>query len=210
MKSQVDAVLLAGGLSTRYGQPKATVSWRGRTLSEHVLAALPDQTGKTILVLRNPSDPIPITTDLLTHDNPSAPEGPLRGLIAGLECCETELAWCLACDIPGVIPDVLEQLVAHYQPGDVAVVPVWQGHLQPTCALYSVAALPALIKASAGGVHSLQGALRSLDFREMSEETVRKIDPHGFSFHNVNRPEDLISLEKSFSATSQKQEQTND
>ncbi len=45
----IDAVLL-GGLSQRFGRPNATAKWRGRTLAEHVLAALPESVGTTVML----------------------------------------------------------------------------------------------------------------------------------------------------------------
>jgi molybdopterin-guanine dinucleotide biosynthesis protein A len=190
----IDAVLLAGGLSQRFGRPKAVAMWRGHSLAEHVLAALPESVGKTVLVLRDPADPVPVKTDVLTHDNPVDPEGPLRGIVAGLRCCTAPLAWGLACDMPGLVPGVLDLLVREYQPGDAAVVPVWEGRRQPLCALYHVDAVAGLAVALDQGIHSLQGALKTVEFRELPEDLIRTVDPDGLSFHNVNTPEDLVSL----------------
>jgi len=168
--------------------------WRGRSLAEHVLAALPESVGTTVLVLRDPADPVPVKTDILTHDNPADPEGPLRGVVAGLRCCTAKMAWGLACDMPGLMPEVLNLLVREYRPGDAAVVPVWKGRRQPLCALYHVDAVAGLASALEQGIHSLQGALKTTGFREVSEDLIRAVDPAGLSFHNVNTPEDLASL----------------
>lgn len=202
----VDAVLLAGGASRRYGRPKAEAAWRGRTLAEHVLDALPDRTGRTVLVLRAEGDPVPVATDALTHDPPGSPAGPLHGVIAGLRACAAPLAWVLACDLPGLGTPLLEMLAAAHRPGDAAVVPVWNGRQQPLCALYEVAAADALEAAARDGVRSVRGALETIAPRFLAEDEVRAADPLGLSFHNVNSPADLESLDRILAGATQNPE----
>ena len=192
----VDTVLLAGGLSQRFGRPKAGAEWRGSTLAARVLSARPACPGRTVLVLRAEDDPRPVSADVVTWDDPADPPGPLRGVIAGLRACNAEWAWVTACDLPGLTPAVLTLLRAEARPGDDVVVPEWDGREQPLCALYAVSAAEGLAAALADGERSLAGALKRLSVRRLPQERIRSVDPAGTSFVNVNRPEDLALLEQ--------------
>ena len=93
----VAAVVLAGGLSSRFGADKSRATWRGRSLAEHVLGSLPAERAQTIVVLRDDQAPDAWPGAQVVRDDPALPEGPLRGVIAGLRACATPLAWIVAC-----------------------------------------------------------------------------------------------------------------
>jgi molybdopterin-guanine dinucleotide biosynthesis protein A len=187
----VTAIVLCGGRSTRFGSDKGLAVWRGRRLVDHVLAGLPDERAGTILVLRGDQDRGPWPAAPVARDAAGDPEGPLRGVIGGLEACPTEWAWVVACDQPRVQAALLRALCAAAAPATGIIVPVWQGRLQPLTGLYRAAAAPRLKQAREAGRRSLIGALETVGFRRFPEERCRLSDPRGLGFLNVNRPTDL-------------------
>lgn len=193
----VTGIVLAGGLSTRFGSDKSRASWRGRSLLEHVLAGLPDERTETLVVLRGEQDPGEWPDLRVVHDDPGLGAGPLRGVIAGLAACTTEWAWIVACDQPLVSANLLRGLRADARPGCLAVVPVWQGRLQPLHALYATAGLAHLRDRTAAGEQSLIAALTAGDLQILDETACRALDPTGHAFINVNRPEHLAELDRS-------------
>ena len=192
----VTAIVLAGGLSTRFGSDKARATWRDRELVAHVLARLPDERAETLLVLREEQAAGEWPGVRLVHDDPERGAGPLRGVIAGLAACTTDWAWIVACDQPLLAPDLLRGLRADARPGCLAVVPTWQGRLQPLHALYAASGLAHLRARADAGEQSLVAALAAGNLQIFDEAACCAFDPAGRAFVNVNRPEDLADLDR--------------
>lgn len=189
------AVILAGGRSTRFGRDKGLVTWRGRRLVDHVLDRLPVERDGTVLVIRQEQDDGAWPGITTVHDDPERNEGPLRGVIRGLAACQTGWAWVVACDQPLVSADLLLGLHKALLPDDHALLPEWNGRLQPLTGLYAVQAGPLLAELETGGEQSLIGALKTIGFRVFAEEDCRRFDQRGAGFLNINRPEQFTELE---------------
>ena len=97
----------------------------------------------------------------------------------------------MACDLPGILPTVLEALAVARTPDALGVIPEWGGRIQPLCALYSRAALPVLREAAEAGSRSVVGALDHPGFQRFDEIRSRELDPEGRSFININTPDAL-------------------
>ncbi len=191
----VTAVILAGGRSTRFGCDKGLVTWRGRSLVDHVLERLPSGRAETVLVLRQDQDTGSWPDVTIVHDDPDLGDGPLRGVVAGLAACRTTWAWVVACDQPLVSAPLLVGLLESATPDDRVVIPEWNGRLQPLTGLYAVTAGPLLAKCASSRALSLITALNKIGHRVFAEEQCRKFDPDGAGFLNINRPEQLAQLE---------------
>lgn len=192
---ETTAILLAGGRSTRFGEDKGRAEWRGRTLLEHVADGLPGERAETMLVVREEqAEEYRAAGISLVHDDPSLPDGPLRGVISGLRACETAWAWIVACDQPLVRPALLAGLLGAAD--DRPVIPEWGGRLQPLTALYPAEYAYDLADFAAAGERSLIGALVRAGHLEFEEDACRGFDPDGRSFLNVNTPEQLAEIEK--------------
>ena len=194
-RTDVTAVILAGGRSTRFGSDKGLAVWRGRRLVDHVLDRLPLARYSTVLVIRREQDDGAWPGVAIVHDDPTRDEGPLRGVIRGLAACTTTWAWVVACDQPLVSADLLLALRKSVLSDDRALIPVWNDHLQPLAGLYAVQSGPMMAECSAGGEQSLLGALKTLGFRVFTEKNCRRYDPRGAGFSNINRPAQLARLE---------------
>jgi molybdopterin-guanine dinucleotide biosynthesis protein A len=191
----VTAVILAGGLSIRFGSDKGLATWRGRRLVDHVLERLPHDRADTILVLRREQDEGSWPGVTIVHDNLELGDGPLRGVVGGLAVCHTRWAWVVACDQPLVRADLLSGLLEAASPDDRALIPEWGGRLQPLTGLYAVASSPLLAECASAGSLSLITALERIGYRVFAEEECRRYDRPGAGFLNINRPEHLAQLE---------------
>jgi len=189
------AVILAGGRSTRFGSDKGLATWRGRHLVDHVLDRLPAERDGTVLVIREEQNDGAWPDVTIVHDDPDRNEGPLRGVIRGLAACRTDWAWIVACDQPLISADLLLALQESILPGDQALLPEWNGRLQPLTGMYAVKSGPLLAERETGGEQSLIGALKTVGFRVFTEEQCRRHDPRGVGFLNINRPEQFTELE---------------
>jgi molybdenum cofactor guanylyltransferase len=191
------AVILAGGRSRRFGAVKAHASWKGLRLVDHVVDALPCALDAMVLVLRADQDGARWPVARRVHDDARLPEGPLRGLIVGLEACETPWNFVVACDLPGLRTPLLRALRAAATDDVDAVVPRWHGRLQPLCAVYARRAVTCLRSSLLAGEGAVVRAIDGLRVLEFDEDRCRRHDCEGASFVNVNRTGDLLALDES-------------
>ncbi|MGO9310077.1 MAG: molybdenum cofactor guanylyltransferase, partial [Spirochaetia bacterium] len=117
--------------------------------------------------------------------------GPLMGLYSGLKASESEMNFVTAVDTPLVADALVRHLVDIGESCD-ARVPMWEGRAEPLCAVYSRRCL--------GAIESVLEQGRIIAFFPLiracfvEEPTVRKLDPRGLSFFNVNTPADYEAL----------------
>ncbi|MEJ7766157.1 MAG: molybdenum cofactor guanylyltransferase [Acidimicrobiales bacterium] len=165
--------MLAGGLGTRFGRPKATVVLDGQTLVVRAVAALAPHCGRVVVVGR-PEVPLPVAS----IDDRPGPDCPLNALATGLAAVEADEVLVLACDLPAAAP-VLSRLVTA---PSVAVDP--EGRAQPLCARYpraaALATAESLLAAGERRLLPLLGLLRAVPVIATTAE-----------LHNVTVPSDL-------------------
>ncbi|MEW5702554.1 MAG: molybdenum cofactor guanylyltransferase [Candidatus Zixiibacteriota bacterium] len=195
-------IVLAGGLSTRWGCSKADVTWRGQTLLSHVVERLRTVSSEVIAVARREQQTSHWPVDRVVHDDPTLPAGPLRGIVGGLGACRTSLAFVLSCDTPGVHPALLMALRDRLTPGGLGVMAEWDDRIQPLVALYAIAARRPLEDSLRRGEQSPTRALATLPLRILSASECRDVDPLGLSFMNLNTPGDLARLESTLVSAS--------
>lgn len=183
----------AGGQSSRMGTDKGLVPLRGRPMIEHVRAAVEDF-GDEILVTTNQPDDYRFL-DLPLHSDRNPAAGALEGLRTALAAASREQVLVVACDLPFLRSRLLRELTAEPFPADVRI-PEWEGRLQPLCALYRRSCLaPVEAALEAGDMHMI-AFHRQVQVEVVAEETVRRLDPGGVSFFNVNTPQELKQAER--------------
>jgi len=193
---QVTAVILAGGGSTRMGRDKAAIEVAGRTLLQRVIDAAAEAADQTVVVLApgqslpplEPRGPLRLTTDAV------ADQGPLSGLLAGLEVVEGDVALVIACDQPFVRPALLRMLTTQAAEAP-AVLPMFDGRPQPLCAAVRTDQTPLLREAYARGGRAAS-ALADLPGAVLLPPAVwHAADAEGVSFIGANTPDDLVRCE---------------
>jgi molybdenum cofactor guanylyltransferase len=212
MIADCTAIILAGGDSQRMGSDKANLVLDGRSLLQSVTAIMRLVFPEVILSVRQPR---PETGLPQVCDDPSY-AGPLAGLASGLAAAETPWVFAVACDMPFVVPEVIELLGKYrfkplpaspcqgrriHLPPDKgglrgvcfqAVVPVVQGYPQPLAAFYARNCLD-VIRAhlDSGGKNSLQAVLERLDVCYVDEAEMLAVDPGLRSFFDLDTPQDV-------------------
>jgi molybdopterin-guanine dinucleotide biosynthesis protein A len=185
------ALILAGGDSRRMGQDKAGLVLDGRTLLEHVTAAMREVFPKVIVSVRQ----LRAGVDAPQVCDEVEASGPLAGLIAGLTQVDTPWVFAVACDMPFITPAVVKGLAA-LRATHRAVVPVVDGHPQPLAAFYAAAALPLMRANLAAGERSLRRLLEKLDVCYVNEKELRAFDPALRSFFDLDTPQDFQAAKK--------------
>ena len=116
--------------------------------------------------------------------------GPVAGLAVGLAAVTRPLAFAVSCDAPFVDPLVVAHLVAQCQPPYAAVVPLWEGRLQPLHAVYRADNAPLLRQLLAEGRRRPVDLFAEVPTLELPEAEIRALDPDGLTFMNTNTPEE--------------------
>ncbi|MBV8894468.1 MAG: molybdenum cofactor guanylyltransferase [Acidobacteria bacterium] len=191
----INGYVMAGGLSSRMGSPKAAVILGDQTLLDSAIATLTQFTGSLpVIVVRSHSvinfqipDGLEILEDDATEDDPRAP---IFGVRAVLKKCDKEWATILAVDLPFVTAELLNKLSSSRSQGIDAVVATQpDGFPQVLCALYRCEAMILEVENALGRSDiSIRGALpegRTL-FVEFGPDQ-GGVDP----LSNLNTPEDV-------------------
>ena len=181
------AIILAGGKSSRMGRPKALLSFGGEPLVAHLVRSLKQSFDK-IIVVAAPEQELPdLPVTLVRDDLPF--RGPVGGIYYGLKAAAEEVAFVTSCDAPFLNRSLISFLTARISHYDV-VVPYWQGRFQPLHAVYRTKAVPLLaeqLERNELRPVALFDRVRTL---RIHEDEIRRFDPGGRSFINVNTPED--------------------
>jgi molybdenum cofactor guanylyltransferase len=187
------AIVLAGGRSSRMGTPKALLAFDGQPLIIHVVSTLQRLFGEVVVVAAPGQDlpPMPVT---LVRDE-VAHQGPVGGLCYGLRAATGDVCFVTSCDSAFLNPSLVSHLVSRIAEHDV-VVPRWEGRFQPLHAVYRRSVLPLLEGQLARGELRPVFLFDKVQTLQIDEDEIRRCDPEGLSFFNMNTPEDYEEARK--------------
>ena len=199
-KTQLSAIVLAGGLSSRMGQDKALIE-----IDQVPLLS------KICQVALQCADPVYVVTPWVERyravvdrqvqfiqevplsnepNEPDKPNGSLVGFVQGLAIVQTEWVLLLACDLPGLRGEILQDWAARLSKveGAIALLPKNpEGYWEPLCGFYRQDCLPSLQAYIATGKRSFQGWLAQQPVQAVQELLVSDRQ----MLLNCNTPEDL-------------------
>jgi molybdopterin-guanine dinucleotide biosynthesis protein A len=181
------AIILAGGKSSRMGQPKALVTFDGQPLIAHLVRSLRKVFGEVIIVAAPEQELPELRATLVRDERPF--QGPVGGIYYGLRAAGEESAFVTSCDAPFLNLSLIRFLAAQISHVDV-VVPYWENRFQPLHAVYRTSLAPLLADQLERGELrpvTLFERVRTLRIRE---DQIRRFDADGLSFLNMNTPED--------------------
>jgi molybdopterin-guanine dinucleotide biosynthesis protein A len=186
---KLTGLLLAGGLSSRMGQDKATLLIDGQPLWARQLALL-RQLNLEAVVVSARTMPNWIPTDIeVWRDSPPS-RGPLSGLAAALTSMKTSHLLALAVDLPRLTAEHFRKLLGLAETGR-GVIPFNQGHFEPLAAIYPKQGAPLAEDALQRCDFSLQSFAAALKQQELISEYVVPPEERDL-YRNLNKPEDLF------------------
>lgn len=181
------AVILAGGKSSRMGSPKALLRFENDPLILHLArklnAIFPD-----LVIVAAPGQDLPAVPGKIVRDE-VAYQGPVGGIFYGLRASVGEFSFVTSCDVPFLSTELVAYLVSLIEDHDV-VVPYWQDRFQPLCAVYRASVIPVLEDQLERGELRPIYLYDKVRTRRVGEEEIRRFDPDGLSFFNMNSPEE--------------------
>ncbi len=131
--------LLAGGQSRRMGRDKALLPFHGRPLAAH-LADVLAQVASPVTLLGPAERYAALGLPVLEDRRPDC--GPLAGLETALAATGQDWNLFVACDMPHVTPEALQNLLVAATGNDAAVARSADGRIHPLLAVYHRKLLP--------------------------------------------------------------------
>lgn len=196
---QFMGILLSGGASRRFGEPKAFYQYNGQPLFSYSLQSLKSQTEKIIIISRPDQEKVyrqATDTDVVVMNDDPAYKGmgPLAGLYTAMSHYLSEWYIVLPCDTPFIDDDLIRYLKNHLSNKDPCdgVVPFANGYKQPLIAIYHRRLLPNIR-------HLLEtGSLRLDRLLQLANIHLVYPEKDGFSsrlFENINTKQQIENVE---------------
>ena len=196
MLRNVTGVILAGGLSRRFGANKALAPWGGKKLVEHMEAKLSPLFPEVLVLAKNRGDygflrgaNVRVEADLLPENHP------LGGIFSALSLAGTKSVFVCGCDMPLLDPELVRRLWKAGRRHDAAV-PVWNLRLEPLCGIYSKNCAPAIDAMLREGCFKIQELFNRVRTRFFLHEEVQAVDPAGLSFMDIDTRRDFKRVGK--------------
>jgi molybdopterin-guanine dinucleotide biosynthesis protein A len=182
------------------GQDKRFLKVQGVPLLAWVLERLRPLVSELIVVAPDPERLSGFEARVVSDRYPG--KGVLAGLHAGLSAARGEWAYVLAGDMPLLNAALLQAMVDQTDGGSCdVVVPRWDGWLEPLHALYRPAVCaPAAENALLDGQRRIVAFYPDTRVCVMPEAEIRRHDPDGDSFFNVNTPEEWAVAQRRLQA----------
>jgi molybdopterin-guanine dinucleotide biosynthesis protein A len=180
------AIVLAGGRSSRMGQPKASLDFGGVPILTRIVTELKKRFAEIVVVADSESK---VSLQVKVIRDETAFQGPSDALRRGLDAMTNEIAFACSCDLPLLNSGVAASIVAMLENFDAAI-PLIGERLQPLHAAYRKRCASALASMAARGESRLSAIADAVNTIRIGELQLRAIDAQLTSFINVNTPED--------------------
>jgi molybdopterin-guanine dinucleotide biosynthesis protein A len=188
----ISGVILAGGKSTRMGQNKAVMEIGGKRLIDRLAEGLAEIFPEVIIVANVPdlydSLGVKVVPDLIPE------KGSLGGIYTATATARHPWAFVMACDMPFFNPGLIRYLATLTHDCDV-VIP-YTDDWEPLHALYAKTCLPPMERMIHSGQLKIVRFFPHVRVRRVDREELSPYDPHGFSFFNMNTPEEFARAEE--------------
>ena len=183
----VSGVVLAGGMSSRYGKNKALVEFQGIPLIERVLGVMRPIFRHVIIITNTPDEyshlKLPMYQDIIKD------LGPLGGIFTGLQVIPNS-GFFVACDMPFLNQALIRHMVGIKADFDL-VVPRISGYMEDLHSLYGKGCERKIESLINSGIYQVFRFFDEVSIRYVEEDEVRMFDPDLRSFFNINSPEAL-------------------
>jgi molybdopterin-guanine dinucleotide biosynthesis protein A len=190
----VTGVVLAGGRASRMGgRDKAFAAVDGEPIAVRTIRLFRTLFPQVVVATNRPERYRTLDVETVRDAYAYAGCGPLAGIHAAMRIAAHPYVFVAACDMPGLDADVIRFLIGRLGDAD-AVVPRWDGDIEPLHAVYAVHLLPVVEEALRSGRHAMRDFLPHVRVRWVGEDELRRIRGTARSMLNVNTPEELAAL----------------
>jgi len=185
----IEACILAGGKSSRFGSDKTLHLFKGRPLIEHVLHSI-KPLFQTISIIANDTDKynyltIPVYPDIIPG------LGPLGGIYTALKCSATDYIFVCAADMPFLNQEFIAFMLQIPHMYD-CIIPCWARNTEPLHAVYSKQCIPHIEKLIKEKKYKISFLFEQVRMRYiMDDELIFYAEDPSELFYNINKQSDI-------------------
>jgi molybdopterin-guanine dinucleotide biosynthesis protein A len=178
------------------GEDKALKGFLGRPLIQRVIERLSPIADEIIVTTNSPEDYHFLDTRLIADLKPG--RGALGGLYTAIASASNPLVAVVACDMPFASATLIEAASRLLiEEGADVVIPKSEEGYEPIHAVYRrETCLPAIGAAIDADMWKVIAWFPQVKVRVLTSDEIKRYDPAGLAFWNVNTPEEFLEAEK--------------
>jgi len=173
------------------GADKAFLTVGGQTVLQRTLCVLHHCFPQVVVVSNQPEKYAAFDVEVTRDEFRGL--GPLAGIHAGLGLIRFPYAFVVACDMPFLRAEPIAFLTRRIAAQE-AVIPCWDGDIEPLHAVYATALRDRMGAALRTGVHAVREFLPWIRAEYIPERTMREVEGTAESFRNINTPEEAAQF----------------
>ncbi|GAI12566.1 unnamed protein product [marine sediment metagenome] len=182
------AIILSGGNNRRMLHNKAFLQMGQKSIIEREIEVLSTFFSRIIVVTNTPENHEHLRVSLVSDVVPG--KGPLGGIYSGLMAPKDKYNFVVSCDLPFLNAGLISYMIELTEGHDI-VVPRLNGLVEPLHAIYSKHCLIPIKRQLDRNELKIQSFFGEVKVRYIRESEIKKYDPKGIAFFNVNTEEDL-------------------
>lgn len=182
------AIILSGGNNRRMLHNKAFLQMGQKSIIEREIEVLSTFFSRIIVVTNTPENHEHLRVSLVSDVVPG--KGPLGGIYSGLMAPKDKYNFVVSCDLPFLNAGLISYMIELTEGHDI-VVPRLNGLVEPLHAIYSKHCLIPIKRQLDRNELKIQSFFGEVKVRYIRENEIKKYDPKGIAFFNVNTEEDL-------------------
>lgn len=182
---KIGCAILAGGKSSRMGTDKAFLELDGKSFIQKLCEELDNFEEK--IIARGARCEKGIVWNCISDIYPE--KGPIGGLHAVLSVCQSEVMFCVSCDMPFLQRSLVEELCQQWNDDTDAVIAVTQdGRKHPLCGLYRKSVVSVLEEQILAGNYRMMGVLDKIkvNYVTITAENTQQLT-------NINTPQEYLT-----------------
>lgn len=182
------AIILSGGDNRRMLCNKAFLQIGQKTIIEREIEVLSSLFSRIIVVSNTPESHEHLRVSLVYDLVPG--KGPLGGIYSGLMASKDEYNFVVGCDLPFLNTGLISYMIGLINDHDI-IVSKLNGLVEPLHAIYSKRCLIPIKRQLDINELKIQSFFGEVKVRYIRESEIKKYNPKGIAFFNVNTEEDL-------------------
>jgi len=182
------AIILSGGNNRRMLHNKAFLQMGQKSIIEREIEVLSTLFSTIFVVTNTPENHEHLRVSLVSDLVPG--KGPLGGIYSGLMASKDKYNFVVSCDLPFLNAGLISYMIELTEGHDI-VVPRLNGLVEPLHAIYSKHCLIPIKRQLDRNELKIQSFFGEVKVRYIRESEMKRYDPKGIAFFNVNTEEDL-------------------
>ncbi len=179
------AFILAGGKSSRMGEDKGLMLFRGKILAEHPALVLSSLFPEITIVTGNAAYK---KLGYETIQDKILNAGPAGGILSALHHTAYRKNFIVACDMPFIAGAAVQFILDNSQNAEITI-PVFNGKIQPMFGVYDSMCSAKWEELVEGGIRKLETIVKHFDLKLVEVDSYEFFNEKIFA--NMNTPENI-------------------